>query len=67
MAIRIRGGVRLILGWIGGSLARTKKTQYGGGFRTDDNIPTKDMKRHVGLENSFSGLPFFGIGFSSHR
>jgi len=45
------------------SLARTKKTQYGGGFRTDDNIPTQRYERHVGLENSFSGLPFFGIGF----
>jgi hypothetical protein len=45
------------------SLARTKKIQYGAGFQTDENIPTQRYERHIGLENSFSGLPFFGIGF----
>ncbi|WP_139316589.1 hypothetical protein [Algoriphagus marinus] len=45
------------------NLARRKKIQYGAGFMTEENIPTQRYERHIDLENSFSGLPFFGIGF----
>ncbi|MHA7131677.1 hypothetical protein [Algoriphagus namhaensis] len=60
IAARWYGYYGMDLEW---DLARRKKIQYGAGFATVDTIPTQRYERHITLTNSFSGLPFFGLGF----